>query len=136
MYKLFCMLDDEEDILRYITTNYQGKAKIIEIGVGREDNVYRGLKKTGAYEVSATDLIPDEGITYDDALEPNLNIYYGVDLIYSIRPPPELIFGLQNIASKVGADLLIRPLSTDSCHKPKSMKLVNFGKAVLWEEKR
>jgi uncharacterized UPF0146 family protein len=136
MYKLSSMLDDEEDILRYIKTNYPGKAKIVEIGVGREDNVYRGLKKTGSYKVSATDLIHDEGITYDDALDPNLNIYYGVDLIYSIRPPPELISGLQNIAREVGADLLIRPLSTDSCHKPESMKLVNFGKAVLWVGKR
>ncbi len=125
------MLADTPDIVRYIYANYSGAEKIVEIGIGSEDSVYRTLKREMDAEILAVDIQPSGETIFDDIFEPDLNQYQGASLIYSIRPNPELISALRKIAQAVGANLLIRPLSTDSFHKPESMKLVNFGKAVL-----
>jgi uncharacterized UPF0146 family protein len=130
------MLADSEDVTSYINTYYFGAKKIVEVGIGGEEVVYLELKKNPKREVLAVDITPHGEVAYDDVIDPDLEIYQGADLIYSVRPPPEIIPYLQLIASAVEANLLIRPLSTDSCAKPVSMRLVNFGKAVLWEEKR
>jgi uncharacterized UPF0146 family protein len=138
------MLADSEDVTSYINTYYFGAKKIVEVGIGGEEVVYLELKKNPKREVLAVDITSHGEVAYDDVIDPDLEIYQGADLIYSVRadliysvrPPPEIIPYLQLIASAVEANLLIRPLSTDSCAKPVSMRLVNFGKAVLWEEKR
>jgi uncharacterized UPF0146 family protein len=129
------MIHDYREIATYIRANYPGAKKIVEVGIGGENAVFQELKKTPGLEVVATDISPLEEASYDNVLEPNISLYKGSDLIYSVRPPPELIPQLGRIAKAVGANLLIRPLSTDSCHKPPSMSLVNFGKAVIWEKK-
>lgn len=128
------MLPDTLDIVRYIAENYSGAEKIVEIGIGAEDSVYKALKQEIDAEIIAVDLQSSGQTLFDDIFKPELDKYPGASLIYSIRPNPELIPALGKLAQAVGADLLIRPLSTDSCHKPESMKLVNFGKAVLWME--
>jgi uncharacterized UPF0146 family protein len=130
------MLPDTPDIVQYITANYRDAGKIVEIGIGAEDSVYKALKKVIDAEIIAVDVQPSSEIRFDDVFKPEREKYRSASLIYTIRPNPEIIPRIQKIAQAAGADLLIRPLSTDSCHKPKSMKLVNFGKAVLWEEKR
>jgi uncharacterized UPF0146 family protein len=134
--KVYIMLSDHKDVSLYISQAYSRARKIVEVGIGGEDSIYNELKRNLQAEVMATDKFSGENISYDDAFEPDLKIYHGADLIYSIRPSPELIPVLREIAKKVGANLLIRPLSTDSHYKPDSMVLVNFGKAVLWEEKQ
>ncbi|RMF91804.1 MAG: hypothetical protein D6733_00145 [Methanobacteriota archaeon] len=129
------MLPDHKDIAGYILSNYGDAGKIVEVGIGAEDSLFRELARKKGLEVLATDIAPIAGAYRDDAREPDMAIYRGADLIYSIRPPPELIPHLERIADHVGASLLIRPLSTDSCCKPPSMRLVNHGKAVLWEKR-
>jgi uncharacterized UPF0146 family protein len=130
------MLTDFEDLVYYINTFYPETKKIVEVGIGGEDAVYLELKKNPKWEVLAVDIIPQGKTSYGDVIDPDMEIYQGADLIYSLRPPPEIIPHLQLIASAVEANLLIRPLSTDSCTKPVSMRLVNFGRAVMWEEKK
>ncbi len=129
------MLPDHDDIVSYILSNYKSAKKLVEVGVGGETSVYLDLKNKSGIEVLATDITRAEGTIFDDLMLPKIGIYKGADLIYSIRPNPELLTNLRRVAEEVGASLLVRPLSSDSCHKPKSMTLVNFGKAVLWEEK-
>ncbi|GBE56655.1 MAG TPA: hypothetical protein ENH13_01405 [Euryarchaeota archaeon] len=129
------MLFDTPDLLRYIAANYSGAEKIVEIGMGPEDSVYKALKREMDAEILAVDICPSGDALFDDIFEPDIEKYSGASLIYSIRPNPELILPLQKIAQTVGADLLIRPLTTDSGHKPPSMKLMNYGRAVLWVEK-
>ena len=126
------MLSDTSDIVRYITANYSGAEKIVEIGIGAENSVYKALKHEMGAETLAVDIEPKDGAIFDDIFKPALEKYSGANIIYAIRPNPELIKPIQKIAQTVGADLIIRPLTTDSGHKPKSMKLVNFGKTVLW----
>ena len=74
-------------------------------------------------EITVTDVDPaavknasEQGLkaVVDDAFNPDLRIYEGSDLIYSIRPPPELINALESLAEKVNAALLIFPLSEDA----------------------
>ncbi len=73
-------------------------------------------------EIVATDIDPEAvkelnrmGIRafIDDVFEPNEAVYEGADLIYFIRPPSELIPKLAELGRKVGADVLIIPLSED-----------------------
>jgi uncharacterized UPF0146 family protein len=130
------MLPDTFDLVKYIIENYQGARKIVEVGIGREPSFYRALKDEAEFDVIATDISEVRDTLKDDILKPDLTIYRGADLLYSIRPNPELIPFLQRIAMEVNADLLIRPLSHDSCHMPSSMRLVNSGKAVFWRETR
>ena len=127
------MLQDASDIVEYILNRYPGAKKVVEVGIGMDDSVYRELKLQGL-TVVATDIEPIEHVVIDDILTPKMAIYGGVGLIYSIRPNPELIEPLRKIAEEVGASLIIRPLNTDASHKPTDMKLVNYKKAVLWTE--
>jgi uncharacterized UPF0146 family protein len=130
------MISDYKDISSFIISNYPHANKIVEIGIGKEDSVFLELKKIFGERVLATDLDSEKGDLIDDITEPNLPIYHGANLIYSVRPPPELIPYLRRIACDVGADLLIRPMSTDACAKQATMELVNYKKALLWSEKR
>ena len=52
-------------------------------------------------------------LSVDDITNPDLNIYRDASLIYSIRPPEELQQHIKVVAEAVGADLIIKPLSTE-----------------------
>lgn len=89
--------------------------KVVEVGIGNYFEVAKKLKEMGV-DVVATDLIlrkAPEGIkfTVDDVTKPKIEIYRGSELIYSIRPPPELYLHILKLARIVGADCLIKPLS-------------------------
>lgn len=105
------MADDFKDFAEYIWNNYREK-RIVEVGIGPNDRVFRNLLSRGM-NVIATDVTPRRGIYIDDITKPNEEIYAGADLIYSIRPPPEMYPYLKNMARRIGADLIIKPLSTD-----------------------
>ncbi len=126
------MLPDCKDIASYIASAKHKSKKLIEVGMGKETSVYKELVQGYNLNVIAVDLNPSQEGLQDDALNPRLEIYGGAEIIYSIRPPPELIPGLQELSKKVGAKLIIRPLLTDSCCKPEGMQLINHGRAVLW----
>ncbi len=99
----------------YIAKNYMGK--VVEVGIGRFTAVAELLAKR-SFEVVATDIVKrnvPEGCKFylDDITNPNLEIYEGVSLIYSLRPPPELFSAILKVSQKVGADCLIKPLYGD-----------------------
>ncbi|MFQ5800359.1 MAG: UPF0146 family protein, partial [Candidatus Hydrothermarchaeales archaeon] len=82
------MLPDYKDIVSYVLKNYPHARKIVDVGIGGEDSVYRELKKIPELEVVATDISSEKDVTFDDILKPDMDIYLGAGLIYSIRPPP------------------------------------------------
>lgn len=126
------MLQDYKDFAEYIIKNYPHARKIVEVGVGKEfsvcEELKRNLKNT---EILATDVQASMGAVSDDASSPRMEMYKDADLIYSIRPPPELYEYIEKLAREIGADLLIRPLSSDFV-KPRNAKLVNHGKASFY----
>lgn len=121
------------DFAEYIIGNYASSAKIVEVGVGNFLSVALTLRKHLPQDIILTDISPStEGIVQDDIKHPNLKIYKGASLIYSIRPPEELHTALFNVVHEVGSDLIIKPYSEDSINTPKKMKLINYKKAIFY----
>jgi len=112
------------DIANLISNLYPNAKKIVEVGVGRSPyTVIRLQSLLPGAEIIVTDV--DRRVVrelarwnlnsvLDDISQPNLEIYENADLIYSIRPPFELIPNLEALAEKTGADVLIIPLSEDA----------------------
>jgi uncharacterized UPF0146 family protein len=106
-----------------ISKLYPRARKIIEVGVGRSPYTLLQLRSLlPNVEIVATDIdqevvreLNGMGVKslVDDIFEPDEEVYEGADLIYSIRPPFELIPRLAELGSRIGADILIIPLSED-----------------------
>ncbi len=99
-------------LAEFIAANYTGK--VVEVGVGSYTEVAEYLAKFG-FEVVATDVrvrkVPENVKFYlDDVSNPNIRIYEGSSLVYSIRPPAELFGHILRVAASVGADCIIKPL--------------------------
>lgn len=88
----------------------------VEIGIGHFPDVAFALKGRGL-KVFATDIKPFKydglKVIVDDVTDPDMSFYGGIDLIYSMRPPPELIPYMMRLAETVSADLIIKPLSSE-----------------------
>ena len=107
-----------------ISKLYPRARKIIEVGVGRSPYTLLQLRSLlPNVEIVATDIdqevvreLNGMGVKslVDDIFEPDEEVYEGADLIYSIRPPFELIPRLAELGSRIGADILIIPLSEDA----------------------
>lgn len=123
------MLTDYKDFAEYIARNYPGARKIVEVGVGRELSVVEELRNKTRAEVVAVDIEALAEVK-DDVTRPRIEVYRRADLIYSIRPNPELYPYLIDIAHRVGADLIIRPFTLDS--PPVGGKLVNYKKSTFY----
>jgi hypothetical protein len=119
-------------IADYISRNYSGK--VVEVGVGRRWDTAKELAEKG-FEVIVVDVIDilPEGLRYirDDITNPDSRVYQNASLIYSIRPPVELYPYIIEIARKVRADCIIRPLSNEF---PDGGELVNYigERFYLW----
>ena len=111
--------------------------KIAEIGVGKFNGVYDFLNSKENVEIIKTDISPtDPDVIKDDITNPNLKIYNGVDIIYSIRPPHEIQPHLIRLALKINSQLIIKPLFNEDLNTGNvKMKLENYKKAsfyTLW----
>jgi uncharacterized UPF0146 family protein len=99
--------------VNYIAGNYQSA---VEIGIGSYPDLAFALMGRGT-RVFATDIraFQYDGlkVLVDDVTEPDIAAYGGADLIYSLRPPPELIPHMVRLAAKAGCDLIIKPLSSE-----------------------
>jgi uncharacterized UPF0146 family protein len=102
-----------EGLVDFIAVGYTNAA---EIGVGCFPDVAYALQGEGL-KIFATDIKPFkyDGIRVfvDDVTGPDISLYRCVDLIYSMRPPPELVPYMMRLAEMVSADLIIKPLSAD-----------------------
>jgi hypothetical protein len=123
-------------IAGYIAQNYWSADKIVEVGVGKVPETVRELRsllpkcRLVVTDIEEPEELP-EGVrfVYDDVTEPNLQIYEGASLVYSIRPPSELQPSLFKIARKIGADLLIKSVADEGV--PEGGKLVNYQGATF-----
>ncbi len=103
-------------IVEFIAKRYEGK--LVEVGIGNYHCVAKKLSDMG-FKIVATDFraikgLPDEvEFHVDDVMDPNLEIYEGAILIYSIRPPLELYPYIVSVAKAVKADCLIRPFGNE-----------------------
>ncbi|HOT07459.1 MAG TPA: UPF0146 family protein [Methanotrichaceae archaeon] len=115
------------DIASFIREHYSGR--LVEVGIGRRSDVADLL---AGLDLVATDR-ENRRIGYievvgDDIFNPNLEIYQGASLIYSIRPTMEMQLALGRLACMVGADLLIRPLGDEIADLARMKRqLVNRG---------
>ena len=122
-----------EDFAQYIINNYVDADKIVEVGVGKFHEVSSILQENLKATIVLTDIKPSSSkIVQDDICNPDLKIYKGSSLIYSIRPQPELQPYIIDVAGNVGADLIIKPFSTEFVSSNK-MKLSNYRKTSFYK---
>jgi uncharacterized protein len=122
------------DFIEYIIKYYAQSPRIVEVGVGCFTKVARTLEEHLKVDIVMTDIKPcHAGIVQDDVSHPNLKIYKDATLIYSIRPPEEIHPYLEDLAQEIKADLIIKPLSTDSINTREKMKLVNYNKSFFYK---
>ena len=133
-----------EQLVNWIKQNYGDAKKIIEVGVGHRMDVAERISEALPHaEILVTD--KDESwvrprrrgsirAVADDVLFPNLNVYRGASLLYSLNPPGEIILALEKLANRVGADLLLVPISDEQheLRRDKWQKLVVQGRTVGW----
>lgn len=133
-----------ESIIDWIQQNYTGARKIVEVGVGHRIDVAERLSQVlPRTEVLVTD--KDESwvrsrktqrirAIADDVMFPSLNLYEHASLVYSLNPPGEILTALETLANRVGADLLVVPISDERHELPqeKWRKLVINGRVIGW----
>jgi uncharacterized UPF0146 family protein len=104
-----------DGLAEFIIQKYPAGARIVEVGVGHHPDVALLLKDT--FDLVCTD-VTDPGIAgikfvRDDIYKPDISLYRGAALVYSIRPPPDMQVPIAAVASAAGADLIIRPFSSE-----------------------
>ena len=134
---------DADDLADFIASRYRYASKIVEVGVGFQFDTALALKrKRPELRLVVVDKNPESveearrlGLEayVDDVWNPDMNIYRGSSLIYSVRPPPELLEPIHRIAKAVGCSLLIRPLSGEYLSLPDETKWlrITHGRARL-----
>jgi len=102
-----------QGLVDYISGKYRDSA---EIGIGHFPDVAFALLKQGV-KVFATDIRKFQysglSVILDDITEPDFPLYTSVDLIYSLRTPPELVPYIIRLAKAASADVIVKPLSSD-----------------------
>ncbi len=129
------MIQDYKDLAEYILKNYRNK--VVEVGVGSLPQVALLLKD--AMDVVVTDVSEQEheGVRFcrDDIFSPDMSIYKGASLIYSIRPPIDMQEAIARVAKEAGADLVIRPFGNEKADLRcvyNNCKLLNYKKARFY----
>ena len=122
------------DFSQYIINNYAQADKIVEVGAGKFHKVALILQKNLKASIIMTDIQPSgNDVLQDDICNPDLKIYKGSSLIYSVRPQPELQPCIIKVAEMVGADIIIKPFSTEFINSTK-MKLLNYKKSTFYTQ--
>jgi uncharacterized UPF0146 family protein len=140
-------LIDSKDIVDFIVSNYKYAKKIVEVMIGNYPWIAVSIKKRlPNVELLVTDIDPEKlgdiKIKFpflicvnDDITLPSLNLYKGADLIYAIRPPPELINEIVKLGTSIKSDVLIRSYSNETCgfefERRKGWIKIKHGYAIL-----
>lgn len=100
-------------LVEYIAGRYDSVA---EIGVGHFPDMALALSNRGV-RVFATDIkqFAHERlkVIVDDITRPDLSVYSATDLLYSLRPPPELVPYMNQLARRLSIDLIVKPLASE-----------------------
>ena len=100
-------------LAEFILNNYSGK--VVEVGIGNYSKVAEFLAERGL-KVITTDIVtrePSVEFHIDDVTNPDPDIYQGPELVYSIRPPPEIFDAIISLSKRISADCIIKPLYGD-----------------------
>ena len=129
--------DLEEFILKLAIENSEKtgkKTKIVEIGAGKFQTISKNLSENENIDIVMTDIdSANENIIKDDVFNPNMSIYNGADILFSIRPPAELQEAIMKIRDEVNATLIIKPLFNEDLNmKTKKIKLKNYNRASFY----
>ncbi len=129
------MIQDYKDLAEFILKNYRNK--VVEVGVGSLPQVALLLKDV--MDVVVTDVSEQEhaGVRFcrDDIFFPDMRIYTGASLIYSIRPPIDMQEAIARVAKEIGADLIIRPFGNEKADLGNiynNCKLLNYKRARFY----
>jgi uncharacterized protein len=122
------------DLAEYICTHYSGR--VVEVGAGYVSDVALTLNFRGL-DVAATDkeerFLDGLHVEKDDIFSPRLELYEDACLIYSLRPPLEMQIAIGDLACRIGADILIRPLGDEVAQLPGFVRrLANAGEARFY----
>ena len=92
------------------------------------------LKEKDNVELIMTDIDPaNDEIIKDDVFNPDLEIYKGADIIFSIRPPFEIQEAIMKLRDELDCTLIIKPLFNEDLNiNNKKMKLKNYGRAAFY----
>ena len=132
-----------DDLVDYVRENYSRASKIVELGVGSRIDIAEKIKKQiPLAEVLVTD--KDEAwvrkhmtsrvrAVADDVMFPQTPIYQNASLVYSIHPPFEIVEPMVALAGRIGADLLVMPVSDEQeMFHDGWRKLVRNGRTLGW----
>jgi uncharacterized protein len=126
-----------DGLAEFIVSKYPAGARIVEVGVGHHPEVALLLKD--AFDLVCTDVtdpgIAGIGFVRDDIYRPDISLYRGAALVYSIRPPLDMQVPIAAVASAAGADLIIRPFSSehvDPGRHYRQAKCVNYKQACFY----
>jgi uncharacterized UPF0146 family protein len=101
-------------LIEYLSRRYR---RVVEVGIGTYSQVARALQERGL-TVTATDIDPrtkEVPVVRDDLWEPRMEIYREAQAVYAIRPPPELLPPLRELARRLAVDLIVKPLAGEPC---------------------
>jgi uncharacterized protein len=102
-----------DGLVDYIAGKY---TKAIEIGIGHFPDVAYALIDR-RLELLATDILPFKyaglKVVMDDVTAPDPEVYSNVNVLYSMRPPSELVPYMVRLAENIPADLIVKPLSAE-----------------------
>ena len=102
-----------EGLVEYISGNYRNA---VEIGIGHFPDVAYALLEKGI-KVFATDVKAYRyrgfKVIVDDVTMPDISLYTAIDLLYALRPPPELVPYMERLSKMFSSDLIVKPLSSE-----------------------
>lgn len=105
----------ETSIGKYIASNY---TRAIEVGIGRNEEAAKIVSTAGALilctDVKALGISGVLPFFQDDIFSPDDSLYTGAEVIYAIRPAPEMIPPLIELARRINADLIVYHLGFES----------------------
>jgi len=105
----------EKCVGNYIASHY---TRAIEVGIGRNDVAAKIVSSTGALmrctDVKAPGISGGLPFFLDDIFSPDDSLYTGAEVIYAIRPAPEMIPPLIRLAERINADLIVYHLGFES----------------------
>jgi uncharacterized protein len=133
-----------DEFVAYVSANYSQARKIVEVGVGSRLDVAERIKKSlPLAEVLVTDKDSNSVRSHrvkqikalaDDVMYPLDQIYRDASLIYSIYPSVEIVPAMTELATKIGADLLIVPRSDEqeAFEQDSWKKIIRGGRTIAW----
>jgi uncharacterized UPF0146 family protein len=92
----------------YIAAHY---SSAVEVGIGKNTTAAQ-IIRDAQKKIRCTDIsgkVAEKGLDFflDDLFEPDIDLYSGAEVIYSIRPAIDMVPPLVSLAQLINADLLV-----------------------------